>query len=156
MLGSSPRTSGPPGRGTHLIIVRNVLDPSAVKLLPQQRAGRAAASQLLLVASSRWNVERCFEDEKTELGLDDFEGLGLKCNQAVTAVSHLFLARTHQVLVRQGLGCTATLVPLGSSKPPKTTKNSDSGVHASSQSAVSHSIERLNREVGAWRDRLAL
>jgi SRSO17 transposase len=26
------------------------------------------------VAFSRWRVERCFEDQKTELGFDHFEG----------------------------------------------------------------------------------
>jgi SRSO17 transposase len=36
---------------------------------------------LLLVAFSRWRVERCFQDDKSEIGLDQYEGrryLGLK------------------------------------------------------------------------------
>jgi SRSO17 transposase len=56
-------------------------------------------STLLLVAFSRWHVERCFEDEKTELGFDHYEGRkykGLIRHQALTAVTHLFLARMRE------------------------------------------------------------
>jgi hypothetical protein len=56
---------------------------------------------LLLVAFSRWRVERCFEDEKGELGLDHYEGRkypGLKRHLILTSVSHLFLAKVHQDL----------------------------------------------------------
>ena len=56
---------------------------------------------LLLVAFSRWRVERCFEDEKGELGLDHYEGRkyqGLKRHLILTAVSHLFLATVHHEL----------------------------------------------------------
>jgi SRSO17 transposase len=51
---------------------------------------------LLLVAFSRWRVERCFEDSKSEIGLDQYEGrryLGLKRHLILSAVSYLFLAR---------------------------------------------------------------
>jgi hypothetical protein len=50
---------------------------------------------LLLVAFSRWRVERCFEDQKSEIGLDQYEGrryLGLKSHLILSAVSYLFLA----------------------------------------------------------------
>ena len=56
---------------------------------------------MLLVAFSRWRVERCFEDEKGELGLDHYEGrryLGLKRHMIIRTVSHLFLAKVHQDL----------------------------------------------------------
>jgi hypothetical protein len=46
-------------------------------------------------------IERCFEDEKGELGLDHYEGRkyrGLKRHLILTAVSHLFLATAHQEL----------------------------------------------------------
>ena len=46
-------------------------------------------------------MERCFEDEKGELGLDHYEGRkyrGLKRHLILTAVSHLFLAKAHQEL----------------------------------------------------------
>jgi hypothetical protein len=56
---------------------------------------------MLLVAFSRWRVERCFEDHKGEIGLDHYEGrlyLGLKRHLILSAVSYLFLARTRQRL----------------------------------------------------------
>jgi hypothetical protein len=53
----------------------------------------------LKVAFSRRRVERCFEDEKTELGFDHYEGRnyrGLLRHQALTAVTHLFLAEARE------------------------------------------------------------
>jgi hypothetical protein len=41
-------------------------------------------------------VERCFEDQKRDVGLDCFEGLrylGLKRQLIITAISYLFLSR---------------------------------------------------------------
>ena len=77
----------------------SVLDPSEVKYFLSNAPADTPLSELLLVAFSRWHIERCFEDQKTELGFDHFEGrsyLGLKRHQAVTAVSHLFLAEAQQ------------------------------------------------------------
>ncbi len=56
---------------------------------------------LLLVAFSRWRVERCFEDQKQEVGLDQWEGrhwLGLKRHLILTSVSYLFLMRVREDL----------------------------------------------------------
>ena len=92
---------GLPGEPLHLIVARNVLDPSAVKYFLSNAPADTPLSELLLVAFSRWHIERCFEDQKTELGFDHFEGrsyLGLRRHQAVTAVSHLFLAEVQQKL----------------------------------------------------------
>jgi hypothetical protein len=44
-------------------------------------------------------VERCFEDQKSEIGLDQYEGrryLGLKRHLILSSVSYLFLARVRQ------------------------------------------------------------
>ena len=54
---------------------------------------------LLLVAFSRWRVERCFEDQKSEIGLDQYEGRryrGLKRHLVLSCVSYLFLSRMRQ------------------------------------------------------------
>ncbi len=92
---------GLPGPPLHLIVACNVLEPTAVKYFVSNAPADTPLSELLLVAFSRWHIERCFEDQKTELGFDHFEGrsyLGLKRHQAVTAVSHLFVAQVQQAL----------------------------------------------------------
>jgi SRSO17 transposase len=92
---------GLPGAALHLIVARSVLEPDDVKYFLSNASADTPLAELLLVAFSRWHVERCFEDQKTELGFDHFEGrsyLGFKRHQAVTAVSHLFLAQVQQQL----------------------------------------------------------
>jgi SRSO17 transposase len=91
--------NGLPGARLHLIIARNVLDPSEVKFFVSNAPSQTSIGTLLLVAFSRWRVERCFEDDKSEIGLDQYEGrryLGLKRHLILSAVSHLFLARVRQ------------------------------------------------------------
>ncbi len=92
---------GLPDKPLHLVVAQSVMDPSEVKYFLSNAPADTPLSELLLVAFSRWHIERCFEDQKTELGFDHFEGrsyLGLKRHQAVTAVSHLFLAEVQQEL----------------------------------------------------------
>ena len=92
---------GLPGEPLHLIVARNVADPTEVKYFLSNTPAETPLGELLLVAFSRWHVERCFENQKTELGFDHFEGrsyLGLKRHQTVTAVSHLFLAEVRSEL----------------------------------------------------------
>jgi SRSO17 transposase len=90
-----------PGPPYHLIVARNVLEPGAIKYFVSNAPPGTAVATMLLVAFSRWRVERCFEDEKGELGLDHYEGrryLGLKRHMIISTVSHLFLAKVHQDL----------------------------------------------------------
>jgi SRSO17 transposase len=85
---------GDPGKPGYLMVARNVLKPDEVKYFVSNAAKETRVQTLLLVAFSRWHVERCFEDEKTELGFDHYEGRkyrGLIRHQALTAVTHLFL-----------------------------------------------------------------
>jgi hypothetical protein len=54
---------------------------------------------MLLAAFSRWRVERCFEDQKGEVGLDHYEGRRnrrLKRRLVLSMVSYLFLTRMRQ------------------------------------------------------------
>jgi SRSO17 transposase len=92
-----PRTEdGDPALPVHLVVARNVLEPTTVKYFLSNAPAGTRLETLLWVAFSRWRVERCFEDEKTELGLDHYEGrnyTGLLRHQLLTAVAHLFLAR---------------------------------------------------------------
>lgn len=56
---------------------------------------------ILHVAFQRWHVERCFEDEKGEIGMDHFEVRNyrsLKRHLILSAVSFLFLAETNEKL----------------------------------------------------------
>lgn len=92
---------GLPERTYRLVVARNVLAPDAVKDFVSNAPPETPLATLLLVAFSRWRVERCFEDEKGESGLDHYEGRtyqGLKRHLILTAVSHLFLAKVHQDL----------------------------------------------------------
>lgn len=87
---------GLPGMRLHLVIARNVSDPTEIKFFVSNAPEDTRLETLLLAAFSRWHVERCFEDQKQEVGLDQWEGrrwLGLKRHLILTSVSYLFLAR---------------------------------------------------------------
>jgi SRSO17 transposase len=95
-----PQTEeGDPAKPLHLIVARNVLGPKEVKFFISNAPPKTRVTLLLLVAFSRWRIERCFEDGKTELGFDHYEGRnyeGMMRHQTVTAVTHLFLARARE------------------------------------------------------------
>jgi SRSO17 transposase len=87
---------GLPGQRLHLLVARNVLNPDERKFFVSNATAGTGVGTLLLVAFSRWRVERCFEDQKSEIGLDQYEGrryLGLKRHLIISAVSYLFLTR---------------------------------------------------------------
>jgi SRSO17 transposase len=91
--------NGLPGERLHLLIARNVLDPKEIKFFVSNAPPETGVGPLLLVAFSRWRVERCFQDDKSEIGLDQYEGrryLGLKRHLVLSAVSYLFLAKMRQ------------------------------------------------------------
>jgi SRSO17 transposase len=98
---------GLPGEPLHLVVARNVLDPKEVKFFVSNAPAETEVQILLLVAFGRWRVERCFEDQKSEVGLDHYEGrkhLGLRRHLALTAVSYLFLARVRQEWLGEKIG----------------------------------------------------
>jgi SRSO17 transposase len=91
---------GLPGVELQLIIARNVLDLNEVKFFVSNAPSETKVSTMLLVAFSRWRVERCFQDQKQEVGLDQWEGrtwLGLRRHLILTCVSYLFLARVREM-----------------------------------------------------------
>ena len=78
-----------------LVVARDVLDRDEVKYFLSDRSD-VPLRVTLHVAFSRWPVERCLEDEKSELGLSHFECRnypGVLRHLLLTQVSHLFLAR---------------------------------------------------------------
>ena len=92
---------GLPGMRLHLIVARNALDYEEVKFFVSNAPANTSVQTLLLVAFSRWRVERCFQDQKQEIGLDQWEGrhyLGLKRHLILSCVSYLFLARSRERL----------------------------------------------------------
>jgi SRSO17 transposase len=79
-----------------LIVARNVLNPDELKFFISNAGAGVPLTVLLHVAFARWPVERCLQDEKSELGLSHFEVRGypaIKRHLLITQVSHLFLAR---------------------------------------------------------------
>ena len=61
--------------------------------------------RIVHVAFSRWHIERGFQDEKDQLGLDHFECRRYQAVQRhliLTALSHLFLNRTRLKLIDEG------------------------------------------------------
>lgn len=91
--------NGLPGAKLHLVIARNALNPEEIKYFVSNAPAATGVGTLLLVAFSRWRVERCFEDQKSEIGMDQYEGrryLGLIRHLILSAVSYLFLAQVRQ------------------------------------------------------------
>jgi SRSO17 transposase len=96
-----PDAEGLPGKAWHLLIARNPLDHSEIKYFISNAPPETPVEVLLLVAFSRWRIERCFEDDKGEIGLDHYEGrkyVGLKRHLVLSSVSLLFLAETREAL----------------------------------------------------------
>ena len=90
---------GMPGEPMHLVVARNVLDVNEVKFFASNAPPETPVQEMLLVGFSRWRVERCFEDQKSEIGLDQYEGRryqGLKRHLILSCVSYLFLSRMRE------------------------------------------------------------
>jgi SRSO17 transposase len=92
-------SGGLPGRPQQLIVARNVLKLQEIKYFVSNAAANTPLKELLRVGFGRYPVERCFEDDKTEIGLDHFEVRNyrsLKRHLIVSAMSLLFLAQVRQ------------------------------------------------------------
>lgn len=88
-------SDGLPGLRLWLVVARNVLTDEQ-KFFVSNAGDNTSLAMLLKVAFQRWRVERCFEDQKQEVGLDCYEGrryVGLKRHLIITAISYLFLSR---------------------------------------------------------------
>jgi SRSO17 transposase len=91
--------AGLPTRAHHLLVAYNVLEPERLKYFLSNAPEPTSVQTLLLVALSRWKIERMFEDGKGELGMDHFEVRKFQSIQRhliVSCVSYLFLAEFHQ------------------------------------------------------------
>jgi SRSO17 transposase len=87
------------GRPFHLIVARNVLNENEIKYFISNAPEATDVQTMLLVAFSRWKIERMFEDSKMELGMDHFEVRrfgSISRHLLLSCVSHLFLAEFQQ------------------------------------------------------------
>jgi len=83
----------------HLLVTINALHPKEVKYFISNAPPETPIETLLLVAFSRWRIERMFEDGKDELGLDHFgvrQFLAIRRHLVLCCVSYLFFAEFHQ------------------------------------------------------------
>lgn len=103
-----------------LVIARNVLNRDEVKFFISNASAGVPLPVVLHVAFGRWAVERCLEDEKSELGLSHFEVRcypALKRHLLITQVSHLFLARQTQRLRGKKSGAHSAASPRRRQRP---------------------------------------
>jgi len=92
---------GDPAWPWRLVVARNAPGSSEVKYFVSNAGAEVPVTQVLLAAFTRWRQERCFEDEKTELGFDHYEGRsykGLLRHRRLTALAHLFCGREKERL----------------------------------------------------------
>ena len=90
-----------PGMTLELLTARDVLNREKTKFFVSNAVAEMPTDRLLWVGLTRWHVERCFEDSKTELGFEHWEGrsyLGLKRHQIISAVSFLILGEIRREL----------------------------------------------------------
>lgn len=95
------------GRPYHLLVARNALNPDEIKYFISNAPQATSVQTLLLVAFSRWKIERMFEDSKMELGMDHFEARKFNAvsrHLLLSCVSHLFLAEFRQQHLTVGEG----------------------------------------------------
>lgn len=92
-----PTTDGGlPGDALHVMVARHVLQGVDVKYFLSNAPESTPTATLLWVALTRHKVERCFQDQKSELGMDHYEGrtyTGLMRHLYLTMVSYLFAMR---------------------------------------------------------------
>lgn len=87
-----------------LIVAQSPLTGETKYFISNAAAG-VPLEQLLKVAFARWHIERSFQDQKGELGLDHFECrkyIAVQRHLLITAISHLFLTRIKRGLELRG------------------------------------------------------
>lgn len=110
------KRDGLPTRPHWLIIARNAAHPDEVKYFVSNASEGTPLEVLLHVAFSRWHVERCFEDQKGEIGLSHFEVRNyrsLRRHLIISAVSFLFLAQVHHAWRGEKAGADALPIAHG-------------------------------------------
>ena len=99
--------AGAPGRPLWLMVARNVLDREEIKYFVSNGTPDTPLEELLKMGFSRAAIERCFEDTKTELGMDHFEVrnyMSLKRHLIISSLTLLFLAEIQSQDVKKQSG----------------------------------------------------
>jgi SRSO17 transposase len=87
---------GLPSSPVWLIVAKNPLTEET-KYFVCNAPSHTPLTHMLHVAFSRWHIERAFQDEKSEMGMDHFECrryTAIRRHLVLTTISHLFLATT--------------------------------------------------------------
>jgi SRSO17 transposase len=95
---------GLPTRAHWLMAARNPEAPEEIKFFVSNAPGGTPVEWLAYVGYSRWAIERCFEEDKDELGFDHFEARGWQAihrHMHLTQVSHLYLNRARERLMAE-------------------------------------------------------
>jgi len=95
---------GLPTRAHWLIAARNPEEPEIIKFFVSNAPAGTPLEWPVYVGYSRWSIERCFEEDKDELGFDHFEVRSWKAihrHMYLTQVSHLYLNKARERLVAQ-------------------------------------------------------
>jgi SRSO17 transposase len=90
-----------------LIAARDRLHQETMKYFLSNASAGVPLEVLVHVGFSRWPVERCLQDEKSKLGMSQFEVRkydGVLRHLRITQVSHLFLSRQTQCLAEKKSG----------------------------------------------------
>jgi SRSO17 transposase len=93
-----------PTREHWLIVARNPAEPKIIKFFVSNAPAGTPLEWLVYVGYSRWPIERCFEEDKDELGFDHFEVRGwasIHRHMYLTQVSHLYLNRAREQILTQ-------------------------------------------------------
>ena len=96
------KRNGLPTREHWLIAGRNPEEPEVIKYFVSNAPAGIPLEWLVYVGYSRWSIERCFQEDKDELGFDHFEVRGWRSihrHMSLTQVSHLYLNRARQRLL---------------------------------------------------------
>jgi SRSO17 transposase len=104
------------GEPLHAVVARHVLREGDLKFFLSNAPADTPTQTLLWVGLTRHRVERCFQDQKSELGLDHYEGRtyrGLIRHLQLTCVSYLFLMRATERRRGEKPGVDCTTSPSG-------------------------------------------
>jgi SRSO17 transposase len=85
-----------PGPAVWLIIRRNLDDPSVIKFYFSNAPVETPLSEFVRISGMRWPIEIIFEEDKGEIGLDQYETrswLGWHHHMLLVALAHHFLIR---------------------------------------------------------------